>query len=501
MTKITFYGGIDEIGGNKFLVEDKKTRIFLDFGMQMGRAGQYFAEFSNPRQLNGMGDYFEFGLLPRLSGLYRRDYSRHMEFDNDHKTETDFDGVLITHAHVDHAAYIHFLRPEIPIYCTEATKLIMQALQETGAGATSQYLNYKENFVIYDNSKGTKSRATSEKNRQEIERTVKIIQPYKKFQIDSIEVEPIPVDHSLPGVCGFMIHTSNGSFGYTADLRFHGRRKSETEKFVEKCASSELGHLLCEGTRVDKTSTKTELEVETDVKQMIESTQKLAVVTYPVRDLDRLLSIYQAAKMAGRYLAIDTKQAYLLKLFETSADYAGIYPRHDDPIIKVFTSRKSWGLITKDREEWTDKLILADYDDWEQEFVFGNNSVDYRDVAKNQKDFALYCSDFKLHDLIDIRPQEGSSYIRSSTEPFDEEMRLDHERIKNWLKHFGLIHSSSDWHVTHVSGHGTGDQIQKVVQESDSKKIIPIHTVNKEYFDKWHKNVHHVQLDGSIDLT
>jgi ribonuclease J len=56
-TKITFYGGIHEIGGNKFLVEDKDTKIFLDFGMQMGKVNQYFAEFVNPRICNGMGTY------------------------------------------------------------------------------------------------------------------------------------------------------------------------------------------------------------------------------------------------------------------------------------------------------------------------------------------------------------------------------------------------------------------------------------------------------------
>jgi len=83
-SQITFYGGINEIGGNKFLVEDKKTKIFLDFGMQMGKANSYFAEFLKPRKLNGMGDLFEFGLLPKLDGIYRKDYSKHMNFDNDH---------------------------------------------------------------------------------------------------------------------------------------------------------------------------------------------------------------------------------------------------------------------------------------------------------------------------------------------------------------------------------------------------------------------------------
>jgi hypothetical protein len=41
----------------------------------MGKVNQYFAEFVNPRICNGMGDLFEFGLLPRLKGLYRKDYS------------------------------------------------------------------------------------------------------------------------------------------------------------------------------------------------------------------------------------------------------------------------------------------------------------------------------------------------------------------------------------------------------------------------------------------
>ena len=239
-TKITFYGGIHEIGGNKFLVEDKGTKIFLDFGNQLGKYNQYFAEFVNPRTSNGMGDLFEFGLLPRLKGIYRKDYADHMLYEDNY--ETDLDAVLLTHAHMDHCDYIHYLRPEIPIYCSEATKIIMQGLQETGS--PEDYLYFEENFKTYVNKKGELSRKKPEK----INRRIEIIQDYKKFKIDSIEVEPLPVDHSLPGVCGFILHTSNGSIGYTADIRFHGRRESSSEKFVDMCSTSDLNILLCERT-------------------------------------------------------------------------------------------------------------------------------------------------------------------------------------------------------------------------------------------------------------
>lgn len=41
-SQITFYGRVHEIGGNKFLLEDRGTKIFLDFGMQMGKANVLF---------------------------------------------------------------------------------------------------------------------------------------------------------------------------------------------------------------------------------------------------------------------------------------------------------------------------------------------------------------------------------------------------------------------------------------------------------------------------
>jgi len=173
-TKITFYGGIHEIGGNKFLVEDKGTRIFLDFGMQIS---QYFAEFVNPRICNGMGDLFEFELLPRLKGLYRKDYSKHMGFDG--SEDTEFHAILLSHAHIDHGAYIHYLRPDIPVYCSEATKLIMQALQDTGS--TEEYITCGENFRVYKNKKGELSRCKGED--YQIPRNIEIFQDSKPFSM------------------------------------------------------------------------------------------------------------------------------------------------------------------------------------------------------------------------------------------------------------------------------------------------------------------------------
>jgi ribonuclease J len=493
-SQITFYGGVHEIGGNKFLVEDKGTKIFLDFGMQMGKVNQYFAEFVNPRICNGMGDLFEFGLLPKLKGLYRKDYAKHMGFDG--SEDNDIDAIVLSHAHIDHCAYIHYIRPDIPIYCSEETKLIMQAFQDTGSD--EDYIIFKENFQIKRDKNGeiTKKRGADVK----YPRKIILFEEGKRFNIDSIEVEPIRIDHSLPGVYGFIFHSSNGSIGYTADIRFHGRRPSETKRFVDLCGTSDIDLLLCEGTRIQEEFSNTELDVETKVASLVNESKNLVICSYPTRDLDRLLSFYIAAVKCNRDLVIDLKQAYILKLFNNADRCKGSYPEPDDKRIKIYIPRKVWGLIDKDINYWSKKLLLADYCDWADEFLDYNNHVDYRDVSSGQKEMIFYCNDFQLQELIDVRPVQNSTYIRSSTEPFDDEMKLDQERVKRWLLHFGLINKESQWNHIHVSGHGSGDQIKNVIEGSKSKMLVPVHTEHEEYHKKWHPNVREVELNSSISF-
>ena len=121
-------------------------------------------------------------------------------------------------------------------------------------------------------------------------------------------------------------------------------------------------------------------------------------------------------------------------------------------------------------------------------------------MIKNQSNLIFYCSDFKLQDLIDIKPDEGASYIRSLTEPFDVEMELKEEQIRNWMEHFGVVTSEKDWHKVHVSGHGDGEQIKRVIDGSNAKKLIPIHTHHEEYHKKFHSNVKVVNQSDTVSV-
>lgn len=48
MTALRFYGGVGEIGGNKILLEDGDTRVFLDFGKSFGQEGEFCNDYMKP---------------------------------------------------------------------------------------------------------------------------------------------------------------------------------------------------------------------------------------------------------------------------------------------------------------------------------------------------------------------------------------------------------------------------------------------------------------------
>lgn len=72
--------------------------------------------------------------------------------------------------------------------------------------------------------------------------------------------------------------------------------------------------------------------------------------------------------------------------------------------------------------------------------------------------------------------------------------------MKRWMTHFGLIASEDDRNHTHVPGHGSGDQIKKVIEGSRAKKLIPIRTEHEEYHEKWHDDVSKVGIATPINI-
>ncbi len=484
MVKIDFYGGVNEIGGNKILLGSDSTSIFLDFGMSFNKANEYFSEFLQPRKGNGIMDFVEMGLLPKIKGIYRDDYLRHSGLNSYEKPSVD--GLLLSHAHMDHSAYIHHLRHDIPLYMTEESHLILKVLEETSSVSFAETLKYKKtfHFTAKKRSDGLK-RLTGKETL--IERNVNIVEPYKNFELGDLTIKSAPVDHSLPGASGFIIESNDETVVYSGDLRFHGRRPEITKKFVKEAKTAKPDVMISEGTRINSQSTETEEDIEIKAKNIISDFKGLVIVNFPVRDLDRLLTFYQVAKENDRRLVVNLKQAYMLKLF-SGRDY----PKLED--VDVYIPRRGWGLIDDDSfvcfdGEWLCGSQMdtshrtSDYKKWEKEFIEGGNAVNYKDLQEEPEKYIFRCDFFELKELIDVKP-ENAIYIKSVTEPFDEEMELDERRINNWLEHFKLL----PVHKMHVSGHASGPELLEMIREIQPEVLYPVHTTHKELFMELEKD-------------
>lgn len=413
-------GGVGEIGGNKFLVQDGDTRILLDFGMSYADRRRFYSEpFLSPRDEK---ELFEFGMLPKLQGLYRFEDS-----------EPTVEGVFLSHSHGDHSACISFLNRKIPVYCGETTATIIRALYETRTKSFEADISGLQFNTFRTGS---------------------------KIKLGSIEVEPIHVDHSVPAAYGFVVHASEGTLVYTGDLRVHGAKSAMTNDFIER-AQGKADALLAEGTNLIGATLTTEAEVQSKISSIVQASSKLVLAEFSNVDVDRFRTFYNVAKQNGRTLAISLRQAYLLSKLANEGQIDIPDVAHDKNVVVYQRSKKR-------------------YYEWEKNVLSFQNVVEASDIKGMQSKTVLASSARDFKELVDIRPEPGSSYILSISEPFNEEQEFEFERVVNWLDHFGL----PMYHV-HCSGHIMPDQLKTAIAKIGPKMVYPIHTDHPELYAKF----------------
>jgi ribonuclease J len=477
MSTFTFYGGAGEIGGNMLLIDSPGSRFFLDFGMSFKRHGNYFSEFLQPRTSNALGDYLALDLIPHIDGLYRNDFLAHNKMRTSEKPA--FDGILVSHAHLDHLGHVNLLHEDMPIFASSVAGDIARVLDELGSGSNSDFAKTTKSFTYYENKRGEISRIRScrDPDIKYSPRNYPLTMDKGEFEVGTASVQIFPVDHSIIGASGYIAHVGGKTIGYTGDLRKHGRRPENTDSFVEAASSSDVDVLFIEGTNIDEERGMSESDVKNHISEMIVGASgKHIFASFPVRDTYRLLSFYEAAKDAGRKLAINFRQAYLLdildenKFLESGKD---IIPSHDDGLA-IYLKKREYCLIGEDADP---EEKARDYDKKERPYVGAKNQICWRDVRDNPGDYVLFLDNYSVQELVDIKPVNGSIYIKSQCEPFDAEMELDWGRIENWLNRFGL-----EMKKAHASGHISGEEIAEVIERVEPKLVVPMHTEKPELF-------------------
>ncbi len=379
---------------------------------------------------------------------------------------SNLDGVLISHSHKDHFSGLSYMNRTIPVYAGVVTRKIINAF-------------YKSSKISLNNNFGQLNWITF--------RTGQIL------DIKGLKIVPFHVDHSIPAAYGFIIYTSVGPVVYTGDFRMHGSLSHMSREFLEEIQSHHIIQskkvlskeersriekgvkvLICEGTKINKSTVESEKEVEDNLDKLFKQNPfDFILVKYDRIDWDRFRTFSHMAKKYQWKYIISEKEAYFYYLLNEDAFHMTMKDPNilTDSHILILRSNK-------DRFKWQKKIRK----------IIRVNRMAYRLITylelKNLKEkYFLYITHLSDSLFNHINFDRRGLFISSSVDPYVEEFYDNTNGIRLKLEPLGI-----PTYRIHASGHATPHDLINFIDSIRPEMLIPIHTKHSEFFKNLFRN-------------
>ena len=507
-TTIEIFGGLNVIGGNKICITaSNDAAVLLDFGLDFSINKKFTDSFLKLREKEFVLDGLFVGLLPKPSGtlvnLYRKDLMLHCKnnlleaFGIDYTPEampivTD---VAISHVHTDHMGLIRYIHGSINLVLGTISDALLDhfTIVNKATSLLRDVKAYKSFFklvggkIVVDDDETTRN-VTKLDNGQSTD-----------VANGGINIQFFETDHSVPGAGGFLLQDkeSGKKIVYTGDIRVHGPLGAKAQAFIAAAKEFEPDVLIIEGTRLARKGEESYYDDEESVKNKIfeilddiNKTNDNALVLFEcsLRDVWRFKSFYEAACMAGRKLVVDA-DIYLLIAACQKAGVPEVSSIDLNNVLIYLFKAGSFSYANKDYSY--NPEIVAAFTDPNIKLKAGAgkyNALNFKmhehvkaeDIRNDPGKYVMYLSFYSLNELPDLRPPQGSHYIKSMSEPFDDEAAIDDQKRLNWLEAAGIPEENR--HQVHCSGHADPETIKSIITTIAPRVVIPVHTEHPEMF-------------------
>jgi ribonuclease J len=416
--RLRIHRGTREIGGTCIELESGGSRILLDLGLPLDAKDLA----STP--------------LPKIEGL----------------TEGSLTllAIVLSHGHRDHWGLIPKVNSQIPLVMGRATESIIRAAADFVPDAVklsaAQYLEHG-----------------------------------KPTQLGPFTVLPRLVDHSGFDAYAMEVEADGKRLFYSGDLRAHGRKGSLFEALITNPPLS-IDTMLMEGSSLgrlaDEQSFPSEAALEEIFVDRFKATAGMALVACSAQNIDRVVTVYRAAKRTGRTLIVDAYAAEVLKA----------------------TGQVS---IPKPVAGWSN---LA---------VFIPKSQRVQLVKKNVAPLVDSYRGFRLwpEQLADQAPRSVMLFRGWMMRDLDQAKALTGARVF-WSQWDGYLSEGSaggalkgdcecrgiPFESIHTSGHASPSDLKRLATAVAPKRLIPIHTFERLQFPKLFSNVELVDDGEWIEI-
>ena len=141
----------------------------------------------------------------------------------------------------------------------------------------------------------------------------RVLTPFRHrepFRLGPFQITPFLNDHSAFDAYSLLIEADNQRIFYTGDFRAHGRKARLFDELLADPPAN-VDVLIMEGTHVraggayDEATFETESDLEDRFVTLCQATSGAVVTFGSMQNLDRLVTVYRAAKRSGRELIVD----------------------------------------------------------------------------------------------------------------------------------------------------------------------------------------------------
>ncbi len=323
-----------------------------------------------------------------------------------------YDAVVVSHSHADHAGLIGQKR-DCPCYIGAGARRILQAMDEyNGRTLPRHILAYRDG---------------------------------RPFHVGKIKITPFLCDHSAFDSYMLLFEAGGKSILYTGDFRFHGRKNSDA---LLARLPSRVDVLISEGTNLgsDKPCFS-ERALEERAAALFSATDRPVFVLQSASNIDRLVSMYRAAKRSGRIFYEDLYTALLANAAGERIPRPDVF---DD--VYAFTPRRVQGKRRDMLFEFKKKRGLAG-------------------IAKGRPFVMLVRPSMRgfLRRLAEKTNLEGALLVYSMWSGYRE-----HEDVKEFLdeaQRLGLVERT-----LHTSGHASEQDLARLKEHVSASEYVTVHT-------------------------